>query len=127
MTPRLVAVALASLGACLILLDSAAPLIDRLVIGAACMIGAVIVWSAPNERHDVTNELLHALASAGVEVEYHRHFDGAVISTFDRRTRIAHTITLTDGRIRSVSRSGIGRLDNVRTLAEVIAAVTQPA
>lgn len=126
MSPRPLAIALASLGVCMILLDSAAPLIDRLVIGAACLIGAVIVWRTPETTDDITQDLLRALVSAGLDVEHRCYPSGAVISTFDRRTGIAHTIVIAHGRVRSVTRSGLGRLD-VWAVDEVIEAVTQPA
>lgn len=125
MSPRLLAIALAFLGVCMLLLDSAAPLIDRLVIGAACLIGAVIVWRTPDTT-DITQDLLRALVSAGLDVEHRCHPDGAVISTLDRRAKIAHTIVIAHGRVRSVTRSGFGRLD-VWAVDEVIEAVTQPA
>lgn len=125
MSPRLLAIILALSGACLLLVDSPAPLIDRLVIGAACLIGAVIVWRTPDTT-DITQDLLLALVSAGLDVEHRCYPSGAVISTFDRRTRIAHTIVIAHGRVRSVTRSGLGRLD-VWAVDEVIEAITQPA
>lgn len=126
MSRPLIALALVLLAVGLAAVDSPAPVIDRLVIGAACLIGAVIVWRTPDTTDDVTQDLLHALVSAGLDVEHRCYPNGAVISTFDRSTRIAHTIVIAHGRVRSVTRSGLGRLD-VWAVDEVIEAITQPA
>lgn len=127
MSPRPLAIALAFLGACILLLDSAAPLIDRLVIGAACAFAAALVWlSEPDPARDDTADLVARLHRAGLRVEVHLVEDGAIVTAFDAAAGQASTITIAHGRVRLVARSG-GAVAYVWTIDQAMNLVIPPA
>lgn len=127
MSRPLIALIMLLLAVGLAVIDSPTPTIDRLVIGAACVFGAALVWlSEPDPARDDTADLVARLHRAGLRVEVHLVEDGAIVTAFDAAAGQASTITIAHGRVRLVARSG-GAVAYVWTIDQAMNLVIPPA